>query len=425
MKDTIGRLCQKSGGLSRSRRYGSLCFGLSTCKRGLAMGNGLGTNGEMRARRRQEIVRLAHGGHDVPTLLDETVRVLRKTIRYEAGCWHALDPSTLIETSYKAINLPIENPLAAEIEYLHEDYNQFATLARSPRHSGILSMATAGAPERSLRYREVIRPFGLDGELRAAFVSDGMAWGSICLLRDRSSRDFSADDVAFLEEVSEHVGRGIRTALLLREASANLRDAEGPGLVLLDERQRLDAMTPSAEQLLQELADGSSGEPIERRLPYIVHAVAAKARRAGRSNGAEAPARAQVRTRSGQWLALHGCLLGGEQNRISVIVERAKPHGLAPAIADAYGLTGREREVMQYLLQGFSTKQIASNLCISPYTVQEHFSAIFDKVGVRSRRELVGKVFCQLYAPAIQQRLRFEPGDWFAPSPQYRDKTNR
>ncbi|HJT07415.1 MAG TPA: LuxR C-terminal-related transcriptional regulator [Stellaceae bacterium] len=378
------------------------------------MGNGVRSDGELRVRQRQEIVRLAHAGHDLPMLLDETVRILRKAIPCEAGCWHALDPATLLETSYRAVNLPIENPLAAEIEYLHEDYNQFATLARAPTHSGILSVVTGGVPERSLRYRELIRPFGLDGELRAAFVNDGTAWGSVCLLRDRYSRDFTAEEASLLEEISEHIGRGIRTALLLEAASANVNEAGGPGLILLDERQRLDAMTLPAERLLQELADGSMEKPAERVLPYVVHAVAAKARLAGRADGAGAPARAHLRTRSGEWLVLHGCIIASEaQKRIAVIVERAAPPGLAPAIAETYGLTRREGEVMRHLVQGFSTKQIAAALRISPYTVQEHFTAIFDKVGVRSRRQLVGKLFCQLYEPRIRQQRPFGLSDWF------------
>lgn len=362
------------------------------------MGSGSRGDAERRARQRQDIVRLAHAGHDLPTLLDETVRVLRRAIPCEAGCWHTLDPATLLETSYRAVNLPLENPLAAEIEYLHEDYNQFAALARAPRHSGILSVATGGAPERSLRYRELIRPFGLDGEVRAAFVDGGTAWGSVCLLRERSSRDFAAEDALFLDEVSEQVGCGIRTALLLQAASASAGAVDGPGLILFDERQRLEAVTPGAGRLLEELADAPA--TVRDALPYVVHAVAARARLAGRAAGADTPARAHVRTRSGQWLTLNGCFVAGAARRqIAVIVERAEPPGLAPAIMEAYGLTGRESEVMRHLLHGASTKQIAAALRISPYTVQEHCTAIFDKVGVRSRRQLVGTLFCRLYRP--------------------------
>ncbi len=351
-------------------------------------------DGEARARWRHEIVRLAHAGHDLPTLLDETVRVLRKAIPCEAGCWHALDPATLLETSYRAFNLPSENPLAAEIEYLHDDYNQFASLVRAPNHSGILSVATGGRPERSLRYRELLRPLGLDNELRAEFVDDAAGWGSICLLRERSSKDFDAQEALLLEEVSSHVGHGIRVATLLRGASADIDNGDGPGLVLLDERQRLEAMTPAADMLLQALADGPGDDPGSRELPYVVHAVAAKARLAGRATDTSANAQARVSTPNGSSLALHGCLLEGPARRqIAVIVERVQPRSLAPDIAAAYGLTKRESEMMRYLLQGLSTKQIAAALGISPYTVQEHFTAIFEKTGVRSRRELVGKVF--------------------------------
>jgi DNA-binding CsgD family transcriptional regulator len=84
---------------------------------------------------------------------------------------------------------------------------------------------------------------------------------------------------------------------------------------------------------------------------------------------------------------------GPPSRRIAVIVEVPQPPALAPLIVQAYGLTDREREVMRRMLQGLSTKEIAAALGISSYTVQEHFQAIFDKVGVRSRRELVGHVF--------------------------------
>ena len=43
-----------------------------------------------------------------------------------------------------------------------------------------------------------------------------------------------------------------------------------------------------------------------------------------------------------------------------------------------YGLSEREREVVDLVLQGASTKEISQALYISEYTVQEHLSNAFD-----------------------------------------------
>lgn len=77
------------------------------------------------------------------------------------------------------------------------------------------------------------------------------------------------------------------------------------------------------------------------------------------------------------------------------------PRALAPELMEGYGLTAREGDVVRCLFHGLSTKQIAIALRISPYTVQEHFTAIFDKVGVRSRRQLVGTVFRRFFEPRL------------------------
>jgi DNA-binding CsgD family transcriptional regulator len=61
----------------------------------------------------------------------------------------------------------------------------------------------------------------------------------------------------------------------------------------------------------------------------------------------------------------------------------------------------REQAVAALVFQGRSTRQVARALQISPYTVQEHLTAIFDKVGVRSRGELVGQVFFRHWLPEI------------------------
>ena len=86
---------------------------------------------------------------------------------------------------------------------------------------------------------------------------------------------------------------------------------------------------------------------------------------------------------------------------------------IAPLIADAYGLTKREAEITQLVLRGLSTAEVSGELHITPNTVRDHFKAIFDKVGVRSRRELVGQVFAQHYQPRMAAGHEPNADGWF------------
>jgi DNA-binding CsgD family transcriptional regulator len=73
---------------------------------------------------------------------------------------------------------------------------------------------------------------------------------------------------------------------------------------------------------------------------------------------------------------------------------------------DAYHLTEREQDVTRLVLRGDSTAQIGNRLSISPHTVQQHLKSVFDKTRVRSRRELVGKVFFSHYEPRLRDNER-------------------
>ncbi len=51
-------------------------------------------------------------------------------------------------------------------------------------------------------------------------------------------------------------------------------------------------------------------------------------------------------------------------------------------------LTAREREVLQLLAEGKTTKQIADRLCLSVKTIETHRRQIMDKLGIHSIAEL-------------------------------------
>jgi DNA-binding CsgD family transcriptional regulator len=100
---------------------------------------------------------------------------------------------------------------------------------------------------------------------------------------------------------------------------------------------------------------------------------------------------------------LHGAsLVADGARRVAVIVEPAHPARISPLLMAAYGLTEREQDVTRLVLRGDSTTQIAESLVISAHTVQQHLKSVFEKTGVSSRRDLVGKVFFAHYEPRVR-----------------------
>jgi len=60
----------------------------------------------------------------------------------------------------------------------------------------------------------------------------------------------------------------------------------------------------------------------------------------------------------------------------------------ASSDAELDQLTGREREVLQLIARGYTYKEIAGRLHLSPRTVESHVSAVLRKLQLSSRHEL-------------------------------------
>jgi DNA-binding CsgD family transcriptional regulator len=359
---------------------------------------------------RRRFVRLLHRRLDLDAFFDAADRALAVAVPFDSACWLSLDPATLLPTSHFTREIGAAHVMAlAANEYLEEDANKFAVLARAPLPVAVLSAATHGQFTQSPRYMSVLAPYGYaDGdELRAVFLHDESAWGCVALHRRYGL--FDDRDVRVVAELAGLIAEGIRRAILTT-ALGGAGDTDPPGLIVLGRNRSVESATATAQRWLAEMIDSTgTSAPV----PLVIMTVADQARRAG-AGTTEDVATARVPTRTGRWLLVHAFLLdGAQEGRVGVMLHPAAQPDVAQLIVEAYGLSKRERDVTRLVLRGLSTREIADALHVTPYTVQDHLKAIFDKMGVRSRRELVAQLFFRHYAPRMEARSPIGSDGWF------------
>ena len=339
----------------------------------------------------QAIAEQCRSGLVPAALRDRVLPRLRRAVPFDAAFWSTVDPVTLLFTAPHQEHIPPGTvPYFVQNEFLDDDVNKFSALARDPAGVRTLAQATAGDMDASTRYREIFRPLGLGDELRAVLRSGGACWGCLCLHREDGA-PFSDAETQYVRRVAPLLAEGIRAGLLAASVEA-CDPADAPGLIVLAADGSFLSTTAAGRRWLDAL-----GHPDPERfgVPAEIRALAARLGRAG-----EALPRLRVQTRAGRWAVLHASHLpGAGTDAIAVIIDEPSPSELAPVLMLAYGLTNQEQTVTGLVCRGLATREIAERLHISVHTVQDHLKSIFDKTGVRSRRELVAAILQEQYLP--------------------------
>jgi two-component system response regulator NreC len=88
---------------------------------------------------------------------------------------------------------------------------------------------------------------------------------------------------------------------------------------------------------------------------------------------------AQGRTFVTMNLSDHGThqVLGGQPTRTE-----------SPPLAPVKLLSSREQEVLKFLAQGYTNKEVGTRLCLSVKTIETYRARLADKLGLRSRADL-------------------------------------
>lgn len=320
---------------------------------------------------------------------------IARSIRFDFACFATTDPvSGVITWASKTRSLGVGDEEFAAAEYGPPDINKFEDIAKRRPPVGALYLDTDGNPEKCRRHREYMQPnFGFSDELRSVFTSRGARWGVLGMYRASGEPPFTSQDVGHMAAICDTVAAAIQRSLFqlptdipggrTEAAPALSVDEDGPAILIIDASQRVSQLTPAARRAIEDLGGWDHGG-----LPASILAVVANTRRT------RDHLTTQVLAGSGQWMSLRAAPLDGgtSANDVAVSIEATSRTTLSHLALAAHDLTAREEEVALLVLQGVSTKSISASLHLSPYTVQDHLKMIFDKMGVRSRRELIAKL---------------------------------
>jgi DNA-binding CsgD family transcriptional regulator len=363
---------------------------------------------------RRDIDVLAHAGLDVSSFVAEVDASLRRALPHEGACYALIDPATrLLTQTFKTGGLLGRDDRDLEwgfIEYGGEEQLTFVTQVEQGHSAVGMYEATGGDICRSQRVREFLLPyFGYEDELRVIASSGDQTWGGLAVFRG-PDQPFTPDEIEFAATLSSLLAVGLRSGLLTRLATTAPAGDVGPAVIVFGADDQLAQISVGAERRLQQLVHAANvASPVGVLAGLVTRA---RAFAAGRT---DVLPRLRVRLSTGEWFVLHASPLAGRDGvtgDVVITIEEARPPEIVPLVVAAFDLTSRERDVIQLVLQGIDTREIAATLHLSAYTVQDHLKAIFEKAGVRSRRELVARVFFDQYVPRLGGEIA--PSGWFA-----------
>jgi DNA-binding CsgD family transcriptional regulator len=341
------------------------------------------------------IRRAAEAMTDARALRIAVVDELRGSIGFDSYAWLMTDPHSWVGSAPLA-DVPClpELPTLIRLKYLTE-LNRWTALP--PSGVDRLHARTNGDLQRSPVWEQLMHRFEVTDVASLAFIDRFGCWGFLDLWRTTPAKPFTADEAAYLARLVKPLTAGLRrcqAATFKPEADAPLLTHADPAVLLLSGNLDVVAQTGQADQYLRMLVPPAGG-----RGPVPAGAYNVGAQMLAVEAGLDQhPPRARVHIAGGTWLTLQAARIdiAGPATQapaeIAVTIELASPTDRSAIYASAHGLTRRETELLDRLLTGADSCDLARGLHLSENTVQDYLKSIFAKSGTRSRRQLIGQI---------------------------------
>jgi DNA-binding CsgD family transcriptional regulator len=365
-----------------------------------------------RAEAAQGVERLCGTWSEPGELLREVGKFVAVAVPHDTLSWQMYDPQAMVPVAAVSDHLvPFDIQLAhCEIEQAGHEPDAFRQLARSGRLVTTLARATAGEPGTSRRFRELLAPAGIRHELRAVLVHQRSCWGTLVLCR-AYGQDFTGVELRWVHGIAAEIAAALKRRLVSPPPAPGMPSVGQPpdsllqpGVITLRRGSVPVASTDPGRQWLDILrAETRWGD--DSQLALYTAAVAARLQGPGMAASLHVPT-------SAGWVSIDAAA-DLHADRVTIVVQRARPDAMIPILASAYGLTGSQRAVLALVMRGLSSREISDHLMITTDTVHDHLTAIYRKTGTNGRGPLRHRIALDNWVTPPQLRTR--AGGWTRP----------
>jgi DNA-binding CsgD family transcriptional regulator len=326
------------------------------------------------ARVRDRVERCCAAATDATALRLAVLEELRRAIGFDAYAFVLTDPETEVGVQPLA-EIPVVSDVPRVVRWKYQTtLNRWTDLA---------SPAAGGDLGQSPLWREVLSGYGVRDVLSACLRDHFGCWAFLDLWRCDGL--FTAAELSLVDEVAAPVAAALRRCQAHTFAAVDSTRRIDPVVLLLNSELGVVGQTAATAAYLRTLVPPPEGAA---PIPAGAYNVAAQllANEAGIDGH---PPFGRVHLAAGTWLALRAGRI--DAGTIAVSIEEATPAERIGVFARAFGLTGRETDLLERLARGADTRELARTMFLSEHTVQDHLKSVFAKTSVRTRRALLAR----------------------------------
>jgi DNA-binding CsgD family transcriptional regulator len=334
------------------------------------------------------VQRLCSSPLDERSLRAAILLELQRTIGFDYYVWLLTDPVTTVGCAPLA-DVPCLPELAEliRLKYLTPT-NRWTTLLGGGA-VGRLSDFT-GPEVMTSSWREFLQRHGVADIASTAFADRFGCWGFLDLWRCKR-RVFDRSDAELLAAVGKSITAALRTRQggMFRVAKTVAAPIAGPAVLIINDQLHVTARTAAATEWLRSMLPTP---PAAAPIPAAALNVAAQLL-AAEAGVDKHPAAARSFVPGHTWLTLRASRMesadSADGRTIAVSIEETPTAERVDLFARCHALSARERQLLELLSRNADTTEIAENMNISEYTVQDHLKSIFGKTGLSGRSALI------------------------------------